>query len=206
MPFPTVQAIASLFVDNTFQLLITSGLLRNILYSAPALKQGFKCGKFVVERLQFLLKRFEFLLFLKSKTLGAGRASGLRFRAGSLSFLRDSFRSRALGLLTGLPRPEFRICSGEILYSAIARQYKKMVNHIIQETTVVAHDNKATAKIGQILLKNAEGCYVEIVSGFVKHQEIRLRQEYRSKIETSTLPSAKFPDKFLLVGRRKRKY
>lgn len=65
-----------------------------------------------------------------------------------------------------------------------------MVDDIIQETTIVAHDNQATAKIGQILLKNTEGCYVEIVGGFVKHQEIRLRQQDRSKIETCALPSA----------------
>ena len=62
-----------------------------------------------------------------------------------------------------------------------------MVHHFIHKVAVVTHHNHTSREILQIFLQNLQRHYIQIVSRFVKHQEVRVLHQHRTQIQLAAL-------------------
>jgi hypothetical protein len=64
-----------------------------------------------------------------------------------------------------------------------------MVNNLIHEISVVAHYYHATREVLQIFLQHLKSLDIEVVSGLIENQEIRVAHQNGAQIQLSLLAS-----------------
>ena len=64
---------------------------------------------------------------------------------------------------------------------------QQMVGHLVHEVAVVADHDDAAAEILQIFFKRLERGNVEVIGGFVQHEEIGIGHQHHAELETAAL-------------------
>ncbi len=73
-----------------------------------------------------------------------------------------------------------------------------MIDYPVEKETIMADHNQATLESRQIILQHCQGQNIEIISGLVENQEIRIPHENRGKVEPTPFPTTELEDEFLL--------
>ena len=59
-----------------------------------------------------------------------------------------------------------------------------MIYQTVQEMPVMSNDDQAALEIQQVLFKNIEGYYIQVVGGFVQYQQVRILQKDCQQVQT----------------------
>ena len=79
-----------------------------------------------------------------------------------------------------------------------------MINHLIHEITIVAHNDNATWEILQIFFENLQGKNIEIVGGLVENKEVGVLHQYRTQVEFASFTTTELIYIIMLLLRRKK--
>ena len=80
-----------------------------------------------------------------------------------------------------------------------------MVNNLVHEISVVAHDDDAAGEVLQVILQNLQRLDVEVVRRLVEDKEVRIAHQYRAEIQLALLAAREFIDVVILLFGSKEK-
>ena len=97
------------------------------------------------------------------------------------------------------------IVARKILHLALPFEHQQMVDHLIHEIAIVAHDDDTTGKILQIFLQHLQRLNIEVVGRLVQHQEVGIAHQNGAKIEFAPLTAAELVNEIVLLLRGEEK-
>ena len=72
-------------------------------------------------------------------------------------------------------------------YSEVAAiELGNTVGHVLQKTSIVRDQDKRAPKIAQLLFQPVNRWYIEVVSGFVQQQDVRIAHQRLAKSHPAT--------------------